>query len=1023
MNNRNKIRRAPLTAFAIAVIALLRVAITFADNIFVDPACPSALRQLTSYYQKAAVNSDAMDPLFEWAVTHGGDADSFYRFAVANLENRVVEIIETLPPGHRSEAIDNLSLDSGLSVESIQVMIDYYALRYYEEPRLAGDSVSFWDRVESLNRDLRITEPKAESPESRYLFYLHSLTLDSVPEIARKLGISESKVRSDLSQLKLSVCSEFHRGGVLEEAKRRFELNQPIAQIAGDLKLGEQALRFVLHYEHELNRGSQWNSTETATLLRLVEAGATYAKIADALNQASNRNPQSTDLRSEGAVAAKVDQLQLTIKRVPRYPADISLPKFGNVKRNGHLTEAAKKYIRAHFLEPLEDVADQLGVAPKSLAAFIRRHDLIFRALPPTPEVSVSGGPLPTPTPVTETVTPAASHVIRKPNLPTSPQSPPVNPTRGKQVLAGYKNIPEPEKLPTVVLQKLPNKPLNQLTLEELDAALLEIANTQFGGLDKLTLGNKLLRTRYSAAGSTTAQTGVTILRAWAINKHERDNPKQPRLNANRVFGGGDGGKKMSEWIDQLKASHGFKPALAADTRVVMALQNKPIADHSLEELDAAVLEIAHTQFGGVENLNSGKFFKSEYAAPGAVSGNIGHTIFKQWAVKKRQRDNPDQPLLNTVEITNEKKGGKKMKAWLEEFKTSHGQEPQKNSAALVTVAALQTKPIQNHSFEELDAVLLEIAKTQFGSVENMTLGDQFRKTYAAPGANSGPSGRAVLSAWAVKKYQADNATLPPLNTIQIFEEKDGGKTPSEWMEAFKNSHGYVPTLLKNTVVIEALQNKPLQNHSLEELDAALLEIAVKAFGGVETFNSGSKFAEAPFAAPGATSNQLGRSIIKAWAIKKRQRDHPSLPPLNTNQIVNEKEGGKTLTAWAEDFRTSHGHSPKLSENVVVIKSLQNKQLQSHSFEELDAALLEIAVIKFGGVKNFTGSSKVLQSQYAAPGATSGQMGKTILSAWAIQKRRKTPNLPPLNTHSVFDETKGGKKIAKWIEEFKQSHQ
>src|SRR5690606_6602524 len=124
------------------------------------------------------------------------------------LEARLLQPMEETPPEYRAEEIAKLASEHGVSKAAIQHLIDFYALHYYEEPKMAGDTTEFWNRAEEINRALRFTEPRNRL-EARYLIYIHLITQKSVPQIAQLLGITEAEARKEMSELGISILGEF----------------------------------------------------------------------------------------------------------------------------------------------------------------------------------------------------------------------------------------------------------------------------------------------------------------------------------------------------------------------------------------------------------------------------------------------------------------------------------------------------------------------------------------------------------------------------------------------------------------------------------------------------------------------------------------------------------------------------------------------------------------------------------------------------------------------------------------------
>ena len=534
---------------------LLFVAAASCPTVHAEMPCAEDFRRLVAYYQRATVGKlGGEDPVLLFSL-QSNNPDAHYDYIVHDLENKLIEIIDTTAPEFREDKMAELTATTGLSEAALQSMIDYYAIEIYEDPQFAGHPKEVWERLEDLHRAVKLTEVEKDSAESRYLSYLFWTTQESIPEMANRFGMSESKLRQDLSALRLSVVEEFSRNGLLDRAIAGYAAGRPISDLARELGVGVEALTFVLHYKNELNRGVKWDRqsivpgigtvSEIGYAAQLKARGQTHSEIAAALNQLFATKPGDPDYRTQGAVAAKLDELGLTEARPRRYPADITLPNYGKVKRNGHLVlDTARKYLRDHYLDRLEDSAEALGVLPDGLAKFAERHGILLKDNYQADKQSAAP---PQPAPRSAPTAKPPSTVVTAPRISARGAE------RKQHILRTYAEQRDAAKRLAITLDAIvPGRELTEYTKAELEAVLLE-AGKKAGGLAKLTTSPSFRAQPFSAVGESSTRTGATYLKEYAKRLWAEDHPGETEIPTTaEIFN--QEGYRATQVLDRLRA-------------------------------------------------------------------------------------------------------------------------------------------------------------------------------------------------------------------------------------------------------------------------------------------------------------------------------------------------------------------------------------------------------------------------------------------------------------------------------------
>jgi len=209
--------------------------------------------------------------------------------------------------------------------------------------------------------------------QERFDYYEKTIGKKSVPEIAKELGITQSRVYRELSYLNLSIVKAFEN----------------------DFREGEdQSSRFIRHQREIESRGVSWKRnlgkvSEEILLVDMHEKGMTHAEIADALNKlAGTTNPKNPDIRTERSVSYKISALGLSKPRKAR-SKELALENYGPVKAEGTLIPSSvTQFLIDHKDKGLKWCAQNLEVSLSGLRGFIKRQhiEVFFKNTPQAPE-------------------------------------------------------------------------------------------------------------------------------------------------------------------------------------------------------------------------------------------------------------------------------------------------------------------------------------------------------------------------------------------------------------------------------------------------------------------------------------------------------------------------------------------------------------------------------------------------------------------------------------------------------------
>ena len=209
--------------------------------------------------------------------------------------------------------------------------------------------------------------------QERFDYYEKTIGKKSVPEIAKELGITQSRVYRELSYLNLSIVKAFEN----------------------NFREGEdQSSRFIRHQREIESRGVSWKRnlgkiSEEILLVDMHEKGMTHAEIANALNKlAGTTNPKNPDIRTERSVSYKISALGLSKPRKAR-SKELVLENYGPVKAEGILIPSSvTQFLIDHKDKGLKWCAQNLEVSLSGLRGFIKRQhiEVFFKNAPQAPE-------------------------------------------------------------------------------------------------------------------------------------------------------------------------------------------------------------------------------------------------------------------------------------------------------------------------------------------------------------------------------------------------------------------------------------------------------------------------------------------------------------------------------------------------------------------------------------------------------------------------------------------------------------
>ena len=367
--------------------------------------CRKALGQLSEEFRIGAV-TNKFDPNNISTILKKNirsEKDAIY--INGKLQGDMIELLIVPDPLIEKER-NKLAQAYGFSKETIEY-IELTLAQYYENLAL-----THWSKEETLQRLSQVYRTiQLEKPSvfSRYFFYQTHLVNKSIPEIAKTLGVKESAIYQDLSLLGISIEEAFktklsvfqiknlalvkdlnlsqslEKYTLIKITEELIDHNWPIDKIAQVLDIGEQALRFQLHYKREKNRNVKWDRKvpgedfdEETLLIALYKSEYETQEIADWINDVFQTSPENPDYRTAGSVTAKLNRLYGDFSKVFSTPGNVENPVGpGYIKKNGKLQiDVAKAFIVENYFIPTEALAQQMGVTVAGLRQFAKRHNI-----------------------------------------------------------------------------------------------------------------------------------------------------------------------------------------------------------------------------------------------------------------------------------------------------------------------------------------------------------------------------------------------------------------------------------------------------------------------------------------------------------------------------------------------------------------------------------------------------------------------------------------------------------------------
>jgi hypothetical protein len=291
------------------------------------------------------------------------------------LEDDVYQLFQTAPA---LRDITAFSQKWNFSEDQVLDVLTFYGLSvFYGDIRIAGSPDVVIERIKQIALELYLDDHPDFA--SRKVFYEANLTLLSIPQIAKAVGISEKRVYNELRSLRLTVLGAFNQSPNFENAKERFAKGESIEKVATELGFGVEALTYILHHTRLHNKEMSWDrilifrgvpKMEREILAQLESEGLRGSGIAAVLNELSGASPSSPNFRTEAAVWHKLNELG-----TDRATDDLFLSDYGYVKKNGSLLRAgALRFIFENYAKSDEEIAETLGVTMDALRKFYARN-------------------------------------------------------------------------------------------------------------------------------------------------------------------------------------------------------------------------------------------------------------------------------------------------------------------------------------------------------------------------------------------------------------------------------------------------------------------------------------------------------------------------------------------------------------------------------------------------------------------------------------------------------------------------
>lgn len=212
-----------------------------------------------------------------------------------------------------------------------------------------------------------------------------------------------------------------------------------------------------------------------------------------------------------------------------------------------------------------------------------------------------------------------------------------------------------------------------------------------------------------------------------------------------------------------------------------------------------------------------------------------------------------------------------------------------------------------------------------------------------------------------------------------------------------------------------------LADLSQDQVSEVINEAAM-ALGGMAHVSASPAKLYQRFRAHGATDTVTFSSLLKAWARKQWEKENPGAESLTNRNLTKPERGGKYLAEWIGQWKRSRGVVKSLPAGTIVLSGLAQDVALADLTAEVLSDLLYEAAEGLGGVGEMNSSIRVLNWPLAAKESKDSFLVITLLRTWAIKQwQKENPGLPPLATRQILVPKEGGKSLATWIDQWKES--
>lgn len=417
-------------------------------------------------------------------------------------------------------------------------------------------------------------------------------------------------------------------------------------------------------------------------------------------------------------------------------------------------------------------------------------------------------------------------------------------------------------------------------------------------------------------------------------------------------------------------------------------VSGKPLAEHTLAELDSALSEfVALRRAGNFLRLTNGDFRSQPFAARGSMETVTGTTLLAYYAAKVFALQNPGKAVPVGTKIFSEP--GFSQSEITAYFHRAHGAVATLPKRTLRLKSLVAGKDLATYSLAELDAILFEYVTVPLeGNFEKLNTGKKFStQIFAAVDSTESVSARTILANFGCKLFAARNPSRAALNPQQIFTEP--GYSRAELIAHFKAGHGIVSQVPENAILLKSLQpGKDIWTYTLPELDKVISEY-VKDYSGDNFSNptSMSGFRTQLFVAEQSTETVSGATLLIAYGQNLFANQHPGKRIPNRTSFF--KTPGFSEREVILRFKKAHGVgvgvANALPKNTIQLLSLKRgKRLANYTLSELEAVLDEYVLTQLeGNYSNFSTSKTFTLQPFAGRAMTKSVIGQTILTFYA----------------------------------------